>query len=93
VGVEDNPSLIALQADVELGLEKLGWEKEKREYHPHLTIGRVKFPSRLDALLAEFEKSRDRSFGGMRVSRVTFFQSVLKPSGAEYSALAEFRLK
>ena len=93
VGVEDNPSLIELQADVERGLEKLGTEKEKREYHPHLTIGRVRFPSRLDALLAEFEKSRGRPFGGMRVSRVAFFQSILKPSGAEYTVLAEFRLK
>ncbi len=93
VGVAENPSLVGLQADVERGLEELGWEKEKREYHPHLTLGRVKFPSRLDALLAEFEKNRDRSFGGMQVLRVTFFQSTLKPSGAEYSVLAEFRLQ
>jgi 2'-5' RNA ligase len=92
VGVEDNPNLIALQADVELGLEKLGWEKEKREYHPHLTIGRLRFPSHLAVLMAEFGKSRARSFGGMSVSRVAFFQSVLKPSGAEYSILAEFQL-
>lgn len=93
VGVEDNPSLIELQADVERGLEKLGWEREKRDYHPHLTIGRVKFPSRLDALLAEFEKNRGRSFGEMRVLRLTFFQSTLKPWGAEYSVIAEFNLK
>jgi len=93
VGAENNPGLTELQADVEQGLEKLGWEREKREYHPHLTLGRVKFPSRLDALLSEFEKSRSRSFGEMRVLRLTFFQSTLKPSGAEYSVLAEFKLK
>jgi len=29
----------------------------------------------------------------MRVLRLTFFQSTLKPSGAEYSVLAEFGLK
>jgi len=93
VGAENNPGLIGLQADVDRGLERLGWEREKREYHPHLTLGRVKFPSRMDAFLAEFEKNRDRAFGEMRVLRVTFFQSILKPSGAEYSILAEFALK
>jgi 2'-5' RNA ligase len=93
VGVENNPNLVELQADVERGLEELGWEREKRTYHPHLTLGRVKFPSPCDALLAELEKRRGRTFGTMRVLKLTIFQSVLKPSGAEYSILAEFSLK
>ena len=92
VGIADNPQLFALQSDVERGLESLGFERERRDFHPHLTIGRVKNPFRLEKLLAEFTKSRDRSFGGMAVHKVTLFQSVLKPSGAEYQVLVECQL-
>ncbi len=93
IGIVENPQLLALQADVELGLESLGFEREKRDYHPHLTIGRVKTPSRIEQLLSELARSGDRSFGEMNVRTLTLFQSTLRPSGAEYHALAEFKLR
>jgi 2'-5' RNA ligase len=92
IGIAENPQLFALQADVDRQLEILGFEREKRDYHPHLTIGRVKTPSRLEKLLTELAGSGVRSFGEMNVHKLTLFQSLLKPSGAEYRALAEFRL-
>ncbi len=93
VGIADNPQLARLQSDLESGLASLGFEREKREFHPHLTIGRVKNPFRLENLLAEFSKSRDRSFGEMSVQKVTLFQSLLKPSGADYHVVAESKLR
>lgn len=92
-GIEAGPGLESLHEEIEQGLEKLGLERERREFHPHLTLGRVKLPRRNGRLLAELEKHRERVFGRMDVSRVTFFQSFLKPEGAEYRALAEFNLK
>jgi 2'-5' RNA ligase len=93
VGVEAGPSLTALEAEVEVGCEKLGFIREGRPFRPHLTLGRVRSPSGLGPVLAEFEKSRDESFGEMDVKRLTFFQSHLTPSGAEHSILREFPLK
>jgi 2'-5' RNA ligase len=49
----------------------------------------VKFPSRLDALVEEMNKRRAERFGEMNVQRLTFFQSVLMPSGAQYAVLKE----
>lgn len=92
VGVASGPPLLALQEDIERELEKLGFEREKRPFHPHLTLGRVKFPSRLDHLVQEMRKHKDQRFGEMSVQKFTFFQSTLKPSGAEYAVLKEFRL-
>ncbi len=91
-GVEPNPALDSLQLEIEESLAEIGLEKEKREFHPHLTVGRVKSPRGIEELLSELEKSRHRSFGRMEVIKVTFFESLLKPSGAEYKSLAEFRL-
>ncbi len=92
VGIQGDPSLKVLQEDIESGMEKLGFAREKREFHPHLTLGRVKFPSRLESLLSELEKNKETAFGKMEAQKVTFFKSTLKPSGAEYSVLSEFPL-
>jgi 2'-5' RNA ligase len=82
-----------LQEEVEGGCEKLGFSREGRPFRPHLTLGRVKSPSGLGPVLREFEQSCDESFGEMLVRRLTFFQSRLRPGGAEYSVLKEFPLK
>jgi len=92
VGVAPGPPLLGLQEDIEKEMEKLGFEREKRLFHPHLTLGRVKFPSRLDLLIQELRKHQDQRFGEMSVQKFTFFQSTLKPSGAEYTVLKELRL-
>lgn len=92
VGIEEQPILIGLQKELESELEKLGFAREKRAFHPHLTLGRVRFPSNLDEILKELEKNKAAVFGEMTVHKITFFQSRLKPSGAEYTALAESEL-
>lgn len=92
VGVEADPSIGSLQEDIETAVEKLGFPREAREFHPHLSLGRVKFPSRLELLLSDLEKHRETVFGEMRVLKVILFRSTLKPSGAEYSVLSEFPL-
>jgi 2'-5' RNA ligase len=92
VGAVPEPPLLALQEDIEKGMEKLGFEREKRRFHPHLTLGRVKFSSGIDSLVQELKKYQDHMFGGMSVQKFTFFQSTLRPSGAEYSVLKEFHL-
>jgi 2'-5' RNA ligase len=92
VGVEEQPALMSLQRELESGLENLGFPREKRAFHPHLTLGRVRAPSNLRDVLDELEKHKNSAFGEMSVQKITFFQSTLKPSGAEYTVLAEFDL-
>jgi 2'-5' RNA ligase len=92
VGIQGDPSFKVLQEAIESAMEKLGFAREKRDFQPHLTLGRVKFPSRLEPLLADLEKHKETPFGEMEVRKVTFFRSTLRPSGAEYSVLSEFPL-
>jgi 2'-5' RNA ligase len=93
VGIETETSLLSLQSQLENSLEKLGFPKEERDFHPHLTLGRVKMPSGLHQILSELEKQKETHYGEMTVCKVTFYQSMLKPSGAEYKVLSEFELK
>lgn len=87
------PTLAALQTDLEVALEKAGFPREERPFRPHLTLGRVKSPRGLRDTRAELERHQEASFGRMTVSRLTFFQSTLRPTGAEYSVLAEVELR
>ncbi len=93
VGVQEETGLRALQEELETEMEKLGFAKEERKFHPHLTLGRVKSPSGLPETLAELEKERESEFGEMRVHMITFFQSILKPAGAEYTVISEAKLE
>ena len=93
IGIEEEETLKALQYQIEAELEKLGFPRERRKFHPHLTLGRVKVFSNLRQTLLLLEKYRERIFGEMKVEKITFFQSKLKPTGAEHSILSEFELK
>ena len=93
VGIEEEETLKALQYQIEAELEKLGFPRENRKFQPHLTLGRVKVFSNFRQTLLLLEKYRERIFGEMKVEKITFFQSKLKPTGAEYSILSEFELK
>ncbi len=91
-GVVESAALAALQADLDSELARLGFPKEDRAFHPHLTLGWVKGPSRVSEAAAELEKRSGEVFGEMTVDTLTFFESVLNPAGAEYKVLAEARL-
>ncbi len=93
VGIEENQELMSVQKEVESLLEKLSVPREKRRYSPHLTLGRVKSSHNIKPVLDEMSRNKDTEFGRMDVERITFFKSTLKPTGAEYSTLANIELK
>jgi len=92
-GISENDSLSNLQSSIEDELEQLGFPKEKRKFIPHLTLGRVKATFDLPSILSVLARYKDTEFGFMEVKKITFFRSILKPTGAEYSILSEFALQ
>jgi 2'-5' RNA ligase len=78
--------LSALAHAVDEQLVSFGFKKEKR-FHPHLTIGRIKKPCRIDGILGtEFTTQP------FLVQRLTLFKSTLTPQGAVYDSLGIFDL-
>jgi 2'-5' RNA ligase len=77
--------------DVEARLSDLGFPREARGFHAHLTLGRVKGPvgARVREAMASVGVA---DAGRCLVDRVTLFESRLSPSGASYSVLAAPRL-
>ncbi len=92
VGLEGG-KLASLAAGVEVALEPLGFAREKREFRPHLTIGRWRsFNGQPELLGKELENWKGYDFGRSWVEEVIFFQSILKTEGATYHPLSIIRL-
>jgi len=85
--------LMRLEAAITRETERWG-EREEREFHPHLTLGRVKKPSRdlASALGRHLEQARQRDFGSWQVEQVDLMQSDLSSAGPRYTRLAGVRL-
>ena len=89
-GVQATPNLAELAAAVEEALEPLGFARETRAYSPHLTLARLEPNDALENLLPAAGALKSYDFGAARESEFHLFESVLKPSGAQYSKLAAF---
>lgn len=87
-GIEATRNLTELAADIEQRLERLGIPREERAFRPHLTLARFKSDEGVAELREALGKLGAQDFGAMRSSEFYLYQSVLKPSGAEYTKLA-----
>ena len=83
IETEKNESLLRLYHKINNGLETLGFVRDSRVYHPHVTLGKVirfrrampRFPAlRLHIAPAEFD-------------RVILYESTLTPGGSVYQQI------
>jgi 2'-5' RNA ligase len=93
VGCHASEQLKQLYTGVEGGLSELGFARENRTFHPHVTLGRVRrdsSPSKLTGLSNVLESlDADAEF---RVRSIELMQSELSPAGAKYSVRASIGL-
>jgi RNA 2',3'-cyclic 3'-phosphodiesterase len=86
------PTMQNLAEELDSRMERLGFEKEEREFRPHITLARAR-NSRIDSsLVTAASKYVNHQFGSFTVDRVYLFKSILKPAGAEYERLKEYLL-
>jgi 2'-5' RNA ligase len=85
----------AMQERIELGMERLGFEREARGFSPHVTLGRVREGVRPEERRRIAEALGRVDVSGVapwRVESVNLMRSTLTPAGAVYDRLAEVRL-
>jgi RNA 2',3'-cyclic 3'-phosphodiesterase len=83
-GIED---MKAIFEEVEEGLTGFDFEREEREYTPHITLGRMRTP-------APFPNGDLPAIEGMEfpVDALVLFKSTLTPAGALYSPIWKIKL-
>ena len=86
VGLSENPGLSSLQIAIEDALEPLGFEREKRGFIPHVTIGRVKSRLGLKEPLPEPEPYE------FVIDEIGLIKSETRRDGSVYTPINIFRL-
>lgn len=93
-GVSSSPQLTDVYERVEEALAELGYPREARDFHPHLTLGRSRKSTGprqfrgLDEILERLSWTDT-----VVVRAVDLMRSELKPTGAEYDAVRRLKLR
>ena len=88
-GIELNGGIKSLQEGIEEAMASLGFEREKRRFSPHLTLGRFRSSRGKQAVLDKMDAYTENIFGLMNVKSVLLMRSELEPKGAKYTKIAE----
>lgn len=88
-GIEESMPLMRLQRDVEDVTAELGFSAEKKEFSPHLTLGRVRSQRKVSEALKILDEFGTYNFGKAEIKSIVLMKSELKPGGAEHTCLAE----
>lgn len=79
--------LVELAESVERAMEPLGFEREKRAFTPHVTLGRVSGMRGWERVEELFKAHQADDFGETAIQAVTIYRSTLRPDGAVYTPL------
>jgi len=79
-----------LAAKIERATGELGFAREKRAWHAHVTLGRLKEPGDVRGLLAAVS---EQTYRYSWVDSVVLFESQMKKDGSEYSEIASWSLE
>ena len=93
IGVQPVDRLMTLQSKIQQCLEPLGFPEENRDFHPHLTLLRLKSRKNLRQLAQYIDTEGPYLQAGViKAEKIHLYQSILKPEGAEYLKLFTARL-
>ena len=89
-GIKDNNALSDLVNEMHQKMSAIGFKNEKRKFHPHLTLLRLRGKEKME-LINEFE---DYDFENISfiANKISLFESKLLTSGSVYKAIKSFEL-
>lgn len=85
-------NLQALVETIETDLLKLHFHKDRQQFIPHITIGRVRGPGKVKPLMEIFCTLKVRAELTLRLEHITLFASTLTLEGPIYEPLARVPL-
>ena len=86
-GLEIGSEAEKLHQALKIGLIRLRYPVESRAFSPHLTLGRVKSPSGLTAVISQVGERKEIELGEFEAREIILFKSDLRPGGSIYTPL------
>ena len=92
-GVENTPPLRDVYEAVAVALERERFQRERRRFHPHITLMRFKKPLRRGLASTWLRQHMDFFTEPFPVTKFALYESDLKPSGAVYRVRQVYNLE
>jgi len=86
-GIKESKILSVISQNLSGHLEQCGFPEEKRDYRPHLTLGRMRSTKNKERLIRAIKANENWDGGTLMVEKIKVMKSILKPEGAQYSSL------
>lgn len=83
-GIEKQPELEFLAKNIFTGLETIGWQADRQNFVPHLTIGRIKELKDKPLFQKIISKYNTVKIQEEKVTEVTLYESILRHEGPLY---------
>ena len=93
VGIEPFSQISLLMKSAHGDLASIGFEPDRQNLVPHLTLGRIKFLHDKILFRRTLEQFRDISSSPFRSKELILFESILRREGPQYIELAKFPFK
>jgi RNA 2',3'-cyclic 3'-phosphodiesterase len=84
IGIKPYETLAGLMDNVHSSLELQGFERDRQNLVPHLTLGRIKFLKDKKLFREVIDEFRDISSSPITAAGMILFESILKKEGPEY---------
>ena len=84
--------LYNLEEDTLTAFDKLGYLRDRQNFVPHITLGRIKELCEKQYFQKIVSSIEQKSYIKQEVNEIILFQSILRPEGATYKELKKFQL-
>ncbi len=92
MGAQSSDTLNGIYQQLHKRLKTVGYEPDKQNVSPHITLGRIKKLTHPDMLKQMLMAYKSSSFGSYDISSFSLYESILHPEGPEYKVVEEFGL-
>jgi len=87
----DTPTIFSLEMVIDTECERLGFPREGRRFHPHITLARIRHPEKAKKLGRHFLQTQIEPLG-FEVREIVLYESELGAGGSVYKVVRRFKL-
>jgi RNA 2',3'-cyclic 3'-phosphodiesterase len=92
IGINESQELKNLSTDVLNAAAIIGWDRDRQNFVPHITAGRIKSIDNKANLNEIITKNKNHEIHEENVESFYLYESILQPRGPIYNILETFRL-
>lgn len=93
LGMQQTPDeLLRLEEDVLKAFDGIGYQRDRQNFVPHLTLGRIKDLCEKQYFQKVVQAIEQKTYIHQEVNEIILFQSILRPDGAVYKIVKKWNL-